>query len=371
MNATIFKIGICTQKSNLLHFLLTTFLCLIITSCDQTKSTQDQSKLTTESAKPDKGIQKLYNVDLTVPPPISEFVRRIFEDSNGNLWLGTNGDGVLRYDGKSLSRFSLEEGFDGLAIRAIVQDDDKNIWFGTERGLVKYDGQKFTSYNQDDGLAGENIWSLKLDKNGELWIGTIGGVSRYDGTTFTNVPLPDTEIDTQRGVSSSENVSSIFQDSEGILWFGKSGGAFMYDLGKKQITKHFSEKDGLANNGVNDILEDRNGNMWFATHHRGVSRYDGESFTNYTKDGIIKGDEVWSLFEDSKGNIWFPAENVGVYKYDGNTFTLYNEENGPGTNAVQTIYETRDGRIWFGGYKGLYRLEGDRIIEIFETGPWD
>lgn len=356
---------------NLQGIILATILCLLTVSCDQTKSTQDQSQLTTESAKPVKGIQKLYNVDLTVPPPISEFVRRIFEDSNGNLWLGTNGDGVLRYDGKSVSRFSLDEGFEGLAIRAIVEDSDKNIWFGTERGLVKYDGKEFTNYSKEDGLAGDNLWSLELDRDGQLWIATLDGLSRYDGKVFTDFKLPETGIDTERGISTPENVSSILQDSKGLLWFGKSGGAFLYDPSGKKPLQHLSEKDGLANNGVNDILEDKNGNMWFATHHGGVSHYDGKTFTNYTTDGTITGDEVWSLFQDSKGNIWFPAENVGVYKYDGKDFKLFNKKNGPGTNAIQTIYETRDGRIWFGGYKGLYRLEGERIVEVFETGPWE
>jgi len=64
---------------------------------------------------------------------LSAFVRRIFQDSNGNLWFGTNGDGAFQYDGQKLSQFSLEDGFGGAAVRGIVEDKEGNVWFGTER----------------------------------------------------------------------------------------------------------------------------------------------------------------------------------------------------------------------------------------------
>ena len=350
--------------------LLLLIYILLGISCEQTKTAQNQTNAETKSSKPIQKNQTLYGENLLSPPPISQFVRRIFQDSSDNLWLGTNGDGVLRYDGNSLSEYSIAQGFGGLAVRGILEDKKGNIWFGTERGLVKYDGSYFTNYNTEDGLAGDNVWSLMLDNTNQLWIGTLNGVSRYDGKTFHDFPLPETETDPLRGVSSPKNVRSIMQDREGNLWFGTGGGAFIYDVSGKNPLRNLSEKDGLSNNGVNDILEDQDGNIWFATHHKGVSRYDGKTFTNFTADGLIQGDEVWSIFEDSKGNIWFPAENVGVYRYNGTSFSLFNEENGLGTNAVQSIYETKDGRIWFGGYNGLFRLEGDRIVSVTATGPW-
>ena len=72
--------------------------------------------------------------------PLSQFVRRIFEDRSGCLWFGTNGDGVGRYNGKVVEFFCEKEGFPGLAVRAIVQDKHDTIWFGTDHGLIKYAG---------------------------------------------------------------------------------------------------------------------------------------------------------------------------------------------------------------------------------------
>ncbi len=76
--------------------------------------------------------------DPDINDQISDFVRRIFQDKRGDFWFGTNGDGVIRYDGNSLEYFSLRQGFGGYAVRGIVGDEDGNVWFGTVKGITKY-----------------------------------------------------------------------------------------------------------------------------------------------------------------------------------------------------------------------------------------
>jgi ligand-binding sensor domain-containing protein len=126
----------------------------------------------------------------------------------------------------------------------------------------------------------------------------------------------------------------------------------------------------MCDNSVNAILEDNDGNFWFATHHNGVCRYDGTSFTHFdAKDGV-EGIEAWSLFKDTSGNIWFPIENSGVYRYDGKVFANFSEKDGLGTNAIQCIYEDKQGKIWMGGYQGLFRLDGKSFVSVGKEGPW-
>ena len=103
------------------------------------------------------------------PDAISAFVRRIFQDTKGDLWFGTNGDGVIRYDGDSLEYFSINEGFGGVAVRGIVEDREGNVWFGTEGGVTKYDGESFTNFAEKDGLASNDVWSIVIDSKGMIW----------------------------------------------------------------------------------------------------------------------------------------------------------------------------------------------------------
>ena len=207
------------------------------------------------------------------PQRISEFVRRIFQDKSGNLWFGTNGDGVIRYNGDSLEYFSVYEGFGGFAVRGIVEDKEGNVWFGTSGGVTKYDGESFTNFTEKDGLINNDVWSIAVDRNGIIWIGTLQGVSRFNGEVFTPFTIPEAVPDYTRGVTSAKIVHSIMEDSKGKMWFSTNGGAYIYDPASGGLT-NISEKDGLCNNAVNDILEDKNGNIWFATHHKGVCRLD-------------------------------------------------------------------------------------------------
>ena len=121
---------------------------------------------------------------------VSEYIRRIFQDKDGNLWFGTNYDGVGRYDGDSLTYFSTKEGLSGIAVMGIIEDKDGNLWFGTNGGISKYDGRSFTNFTEDDGLSDNYVRSLFGDRTGTIWVGTSEGVCRYDGKTFTPFPMP-------------------------------------------------------------------------------------------------------------------------------------------------------------------------------------
>lgn len=310
------------------------------------------------------------DADAPAPPPddpISQFVRRIHEDRRGHMWLGTNGDGVARWNGEALENFSLPQGFSGVAVRAIVECADGSVWFGTEGGLTKFDGASFTNYTVRDGLVSDDVWCLAFDRRGELWVGTLQGVCRFDGTRFTPFELPEAEPDPTVGVTSARIVHSITEDRAGRLWFGTNGGAYVYD---GRSLRNYNEADGLSDDNVNSILEDRNGRFWFATHHNGVCYLDGETFTAVTEADGVEGTEVWDIFMDRAGEIWFPVENSGLYRFNGKTFQRYREAEGLTSNAIQCTHQGRDGRLWFGGYRGLFRLKGDAIVAVTRVGPW-
>lgn len=301
---------------------------------------------------------------------VSQFVRRIHEDRQGNLWLGTNGDGILKYNGDSLEYLSTPQGFAGVAVRGIIEDREGFLWFGTENGLSKYNPStnKFTNYREENGLAGNDIWSLLIDSKGMMWIGTLKGASTFDGKTFKSFDLPETEPDYSRGVTSSKIVHSIMEDSKGKMWFATNDGAYIYD-GKK--LSNLSVKDGLCGRVVNDILEDQQGNIWFATHHHGVCRWDGKNFTYFDEDDQVNGTEAWSLFEDSQGGVWFPTEGYGLYRSDGEHFAHYHTREGLASGAIQCVFEDSKGHIWCGGWMGLFRLEGQHFIPVSKNGPWE
>jgi ligand-binding sensor domain-containing protein len=104
------------------------------------------------------------------------------------------------------------------------------------------------------------------------------------------------------------------------------------------------------------ILEDKKGNIWLATW-KGIMKYDGKEFTNYTlKENLIPF-HVFSVFEDRSGNLWFGTVRGGVYKFDGKKFTLYTTEDGLVNDQLGGIMEDKNGDLWFATDGGISRLD--------------
>jgi ligand-binding sensor domain-containing protein len=114
------------------------------------------------------------------------------EDSKGNLWIGNNGIGVFKYDGKETINFTTQhklkkEDTKGNSLEqvfSIGEDASGNIWFGTvESGVWRYDGNSVKNFTQEYGLGNQFIWTIYKSKQGELWFGGAG-VYRFNGNSF-------------------------------------------------------------------------------------------------------------------------------------------------------------------------------------------
>ncbi|MBS1646225.1 MAG: SpoIIE family protein phosphatase [Bacteroidetes bacterium] len=315
----------------------------------------------------------------------SNDVRSIAEDKSGNLWFGTYGGGVSRYDGKSFTNFTTAQGLAHNVVCSITEDKSGNIWFGTQGGGVsRYDGKSFTNFSTAQGLAHNVVYSITEDKTGNLWFGTSGGgVSRYDGNGVDDIVngtnlYQHTQQDLKKNkknlIKSFTNFStaqglpnnivySITEDKSGNLWFGTSGGgASRYD--GKSFT-NFTTAQGLAHNIVYSITEDKSGNLWFGTLGGGASRYDGKSFTHFTTAQGLAHNFVFSITEDKNGNIWFGTDGGGVSRYDGKFFTNFTTEQGLAYNFVYNITEDKSGNLWFGtAGGGVSRYDGKSFINF-------
>jgi Ca2+-binding RTX toxin-like protein len=113
----------------------------------------------------------------------------------GNLWIGSDGGGVCKYDGKTFTNFTKKQGLSNLTVFSIIEDKMGNLWFGTYgSGVSKYEpsikeGQvgTFTHYTEKEGLSNNIVFSVLEDKTGNIWFGTYGGgVSKYNGDSFTH-----------------------------------------------------------------------------------------------------------------------------------------------------------------------------------------
>ena len=267
-------------------------------------------------------------------------------DHLGNLWFGTSGGGVSRFDGKSFVNFDATHGLANDGIYAVKEDSRGNMWFGTYAGGVTcFNGKSFVTYTTSDGLANDIIWSIEEDRKGNLWFGTVGGgASRFepDKRKFTN-------FSTKQGLPANE-IWSIEEDHLGNIWMGSSEGLSRFDPMTEKFT-HFTIANGLANNTVRAVIEDRSGHLWIGTEGGGVNRYNPDTgkFINYTMSDGLADNRLWCITEDSRGDIWMGTVDGGVTRYESATdrFTTYSTAHGLVDNYVWSITEDKSGSLWF------------------------
>lgn len=353
------------KKLKFLYYIL--ILLLTISSCTQPAEKQ------TSNGSNQHNEADTYPVEgekLAADMPISDIVRRIFQDSKGQFWFGTNSEGICCYDEKKMTRFSIDQGLSGYQVTRILEDKKGMLWIATNGGVSMYDGKKFTNYTVKDGLPDNSTWSIFEDSKGIIWIGTANGVCTINNSQVSVFHLPYTEIKNSTSLVSYELVWCITEDAKGSIWFGTDGnGVFSFD-GKS--FNHITTENGLCDNSVSGILSDRKGQLWFSSMFNGVSRFDGKSFTNFNVQNAAVGDnEVWTMCEDRNQNIWIASEGFGVYCYDGKTMKNYAKKDGLNVLAVQSIFEDNAGKLWFGGAGGVYRFKGKTFEHIKTNGPWD
>ncbi len=276
----------------------------------------------------------------------------ILQDSKGYMWFATQ-NGISRFDGYNFNNFSIENGLPSNYVICLFEDSKGNIWAGTEdAGIAMFNGREFIIYNTDNGLASNNyISEIFEDHEGNIWVRT-----RYEGISKININSV-TNFTQETGLPSNEVLSELV-DSKGRIWFGTLNGIIIFDgTGSYTITTN----EGLSNNIVWDIIEDKNNNYWIATQGGGLIKYNGKEFINYTTANGLSGDIILTLLEDTHGNIWAGTYENGICKFNGKSF-MVSEHKDLASNSIRDIYEDSKKRIWIITYKkGIYQIYKNRI----------
>lgn len=173
------------------------------------------------------------------------------------------------------------------------------------------------------------------------------------------------------------SVETILQDKKGFMWLGSEAGVSKYD---GVNFKNFTKEDGLSDNHIRKIYEDSKGIIWFATNY-GISLYKDNKITKYLCDNGKGISRIYDITEDRQGNVYFVSGANGLIKYDGKNFHFINKKDGLITDSLKSCLSDKKGNLWVGTLgKGLIKiinnkyfnytkkngLSGDSVLVIFE-----
>jgi ligand-binding sensor domain-containing protein/signal transduction histidine kinase len=246
-------------------------------------------------------------------------IRNVFRDREGALWIGTEGRGAYRQVGSRLLQYSTRQGLTNNFIRAFLEGRDGSVWIATDEGVNRWRKQGITTYQMRDGLCYFSTRSLLEDRNGDIWIGTDRGVSHLHGDRFVQ--------DGATEALKNEKVWAIHEDADGGLWFGtRTAGLYRWRSGKLD---HYTSSQGLASNGIYEVLEDRKNNLWMSGPNgiSAINRHDLDAIADsrsrraaVTLYGVSDGLETIQMCGGEKpagvlttqGEVWFPSSKGPV-----------------------------------------------------------
>ncbi|MFZ5551974.1 MAG: two-component regulator propeller domain-containing protein [Bacteroidota bacterium] len=296
-----------------------------------------------------------FNEDNGLP---TNYLLALFEDSGGNLWIGTDGSGISRFGGESFVHFNKYSGLPGNMVKDVMQDVLSNIWIGTENGLVCHNGKTFSYYTSESGhLCDNNVLAIYEDVAGNIWTSTSGGVSRFSDN---------------KKECFGEAVPSVtfcfFQDKSRAMWLGTLKGVWKYD-GTNFFPFHEEVFSGIP---VYTIRQDVRGKIIICSA-RGYSVVNGDELMHYKIADEYGSKEVYDFYDDSRGNRWFLTNNsISVLRSDNSYDHIRTQEGLSSDNLYTMIYY--DNALWVGSDNGIDKIslsEKGELTSVRHFGKGD
>jgi signal transduction histidine kinase/ActR/RegA family two-component response regulator len=228
----------------------------------------------------------------------------LFVDSEGALWVGTNGGGVVQFAENRFTNLNASRGLASNVVWSITEDHENNIWLATDNGLTRYRDGSFKVFTTKDGLADNYIWSVFEDSNHDLWIGSETGLSILHEKKFQKFSN-----------FSAQNVYCIREDLSKQIWIATKSGLKIFKNG--QFTQ-FTAK-GLRSNEIYSLLVSHDGDIWVGTSKAGIGRIRNLQFENLTLSDVLDVNTVWSIFEDREGILWVGTIALGLNNFIKNS----------------------------------------------------
>ena len=279
-------------------------------------------------------------------PPEKLRIRDLCEDRAQNIWIATDGAGLIRYRGEQDQRVQRESGMPSDSVQCVMTMRDGAVWAGTEKGLVRM-GEQLAVYGQAQGMPVEDVRAVTQAKDGTIWVGGAGNhICSFDGEKWTTHQL--NHLPPQGGVR------ALIYGSDGAIWIGTSAGLIRYMDGHETS---LTTEDGLPDESVYCLFQGADDTLWVGTRN-GFSRYYHGEFANFDSADGLSQSNVYAIYEDREKSLWVGTKH-GLNQFNDRRTVPFTMREGLPSNNIGALCNDSAGGIWVGTLgAGLSRFDG-------------
>jgi len=280
-----------------------------------------------------------------------EAITSILQDNNDDIWLGTQKHGIFRLSDYGIEKLDDSQGLPNNRISSLYQDKEDSIWVGTSSGLFRLREAPFITLTSEQGLAGNYIRSVLAHSDGSLWIGSSKGLNKLLGKKVYSISPTTIE---SKSTTSVKSILSLAQGKAEQVLVGTYNSG-VYRVFGNTMQPFFNKKQGLPSNEVRSLLFDSKENTWIGTAAGLVKISKDGLVSQFNKQTGLPDNFIMALTEDSQGKIWI-GTGIGVVSYQNGIIQTYrlNEE----FNAEYAFgFNVEGDVIWLATDRGLIQID--------------
>jgi signal transduction histidine kinase/ligand-binding sensor domain-containing protein len=299
---------------------------------------------------------------------------RLLRDRDGGLWIGTADRGLMHvYRGRTDS-YTQANGLTGDFVTRLFEDREGNIWVVTRNGLDRFRDFAVRTIFGHQGLPSAPPWSVLAAADGSVWLGSLDGLSRWDNGRVTIYrtarngsaarkprplagPAPREIFDA--GLP-DDGVGTLYEDNDRRIWVSTLRGVAYFDNGR------FVPAGGLPKGRSPLIAGDDSGSVWIVNEAHGLYRVRGVTVVEqvpWARLGL-RHPATALLPGPVPGGLWLGLQDRVVYVSDGAIRASFTAADGLAEGRVNHLRFDGNGALWVATEGGISHVAGGRVVTL-------
>ena len=272
-----------------------------------------------------------------------ERVNCLFEDHEGDLWAGLDVGGLVRIRERRFQIVDTGAQLSAKPARSVCEETNGTVWIGTlGNGLVSWNAGSITNFPMPGGTGKGFVFCACPDFSGHLWV-SAGDEDLYvrENGAFNRVkPIV-------------HGVKAIFVDKQNRVWVGTKAGLYFRDADSDE---DFRSYEGIGRRDIRCISEDGAGNLWAGSEEGDLFRISDTAVNTFHPADGKPSQAIWSLLAEPDGTIWAGTFRGGLLRFRDGKFTRYSVAEGLSDNVICQILPDDAGNLWLGSHQGIFEV---------------